>query len=156
MARSAAMQTADERMEQLHLSEWAIAALEREVLSVLEDDAVYGDPEPEEQPTETHHRAPRRHWRLTTAAIDARILLVPVILMFAVIGLIAAVGSTYVVAFVAFAALVVGVVLVAQLIITMTREVEHVSPETAALLEEEGVGDPDRLFGELLAARRSA
>lgn len=155
MERSAAAHTADARVEQLHLSDWAVDALERELRLVLVDDDAHGGTtsEPERAPS-TH--APRRHWRLTTAGFDARILLVPVVLMFGVIALIASVGNTYALAFVAFAGMVAGVSLVAELIATMTREVEHVSPETAALLEDEGVVDPDRLFGDLLAARRSA
>ncbi|MEH3053337.1 MAG: hypothetical protein PGN13_04915 [Patulibacter minatonensis] len=80
----------------------------------------------------------------------------PVTLMFVVVALVTTVGDTYVLAGVAFAGMVVGVTLVAELIASMTREIEHVSPETAALLEDEGVVDPDRLFGDLLAARRAA
>lgn len=43
-----------------------------------------------------------------------------------------------------------GTVVVATLLIGLTTEVEHVDPRSAALLEEEGVEDPDKLFTELV------
>lgn len=134
------------------LSSWAVAALEREVDQVVAYDHVEGQTGATWRPR--RGRA-RHHTRLTTAAVDARILVVPVALMFVVIALIAITGTSLVLVAVSFLALVVGVALVAELIASMTREVEHVSPETAALLAGEGVADPDRLFGDLLAARRS-
>jgi hypothetical protein len=44
----------------------------------------------------------------------------------------------------------VGMLLVAGVVIQLTTEVEHASPERAARLEEEGVADPDRLLSERL------
>jgi hypothetical protein len=46
---------------------------------------------------------------------------------------------------------VVGVLLVTTMVLRMTGEVEHLSPETSALLEDEGVDDPDGLFTALVA-----
>jgi len=46
---------------------------------------------------------------------------------------------------------VIGVMLVTTLVIRMTGEQEHLSPEAAALLEDEGVDDPDGLFSRLVA-----
>lgn len=134
------------------LSATALDALEREVQSVLSWEAEHGGPTG--APWRPSARAHRHHGRLVTAAADARILIVPVALMLIVTALVATVGDTYALVALAFAGLVVGVLLVAELIANMTREVEHVSPETAAILEHEGVVDPDRLFGDLLAARR--
>lgn len=145
------------RIEELHLSEWAIAALEREVNSVIADDRIYGAPDDTNAARSANAtRKTRRHWRVTTAISDARFLVVPVTLMFLVIGLVAEVGTTYLMAGIAFAGMVVGVGIVAEVIAGMLRETEHVSPETHALLEHEGIADPDRLFGELLAERRAA
>ncbi len=136
----------------LQLSAAADAALEREVDAVLDYEAAHGGPT---GASWRPRRVPqRRHWRLTTAAVDARVVVVPVVLMLLITALIATVGDTYVLVGVAFAALLVGVAIVAEVIAAMTREVEHVSPETAALLEDDGIADPDRLFGDRIAARR--
>lgn len=134
------------------LSASARDALEREVQSVLRYEAEHGGPTGE--PWRPSVRPHRHHRRLLAAAADARILIVPVALVLIVTALIALVGDTYALVALAFGGLVVGVILVAELIANMAREVEHVSPETAALLENEGVVDPDRLFGDLLASRR--
>ncbi len=138
----------------LQLSAAADAALDREVDAVLSYEAEHGGAT---GATWRPRRIPqRRHWRLTTAAVDARFVVVPVVLMLLITMLIATVGDTYALAGVAFLAMVVGVTIVAEVIAAMTREVEHVSPETAALLEDDGIADPDRLFGDRLAARRPA
>jgi hypothetical protein len=142
----------DDGVHDARLSEAANAALTWEVQAVIDGDAVHGGPTGEVW----HPRSDRsrRHWRLTTAVFDARILVVPALLAVAITGVIALIGDTYVMIAVAWVALVLGVLFVAEMIARMTREVEHLSPETAALLEGEGIGDPDRLFGDLLAQRR--
>jgi hypothetical protein len=43
-----------------------------------------------------------------------------------------------------------GTMLTATAAVQLTTEVEHVAPETAARLEEEGVADPDRVLTELV------
>lgn len=134
------------------LSSEAMDALEREVQSVLAYESEHGGPTG--APWRPSARPRRQRARLLTAVADARILVVPVALMLLVTALIATVGDTYGLVALAFAALLVGVGLVAELIANMTREIEHLSPQTAAILEHEGVVDPDRLFGDLLAARR--
>lgn len=147
----------DDGVHDPRLSDAANAALTWELHAVLESDAAHGGRtgevwHPRANPT-------RQHWRLTTAVLDARILVVPVAVMLGIIALvvvIAAMGESYVVVGIAGVAVLVGVVAVAEMIARMTREVEHLSPETAALLEGEGIGDPDRLFGDLLAQRRDA
>lgn len=44
-----------------------------------------------------------------------------------------------------------GLLLVATLVLRMTGELEHLSPTASALLEDEGVEDPDGLFTRLIA-----
>lgn len=46
---------------------------------------------------------------------------------------------------------VVGTVLVAGIMFRVTEETEHLPPDVVARLEDEGVGDPDRLFGDLVS-----
>jgi hypothetical protein len=43
-----------------------------------------------------------------------------------------------------------GTLVVATVALRLTTEVEHVAPETAARLEEEGVADPDRALSDLI------
>jgi hypothetical protein len=45
----------------------------------------------------------------------------------------------------------IGLLLVATLVLRMTGEQEHLSPTATALLEDEGVEDPDGLFTRLIA-----
>jgi hypothetical protein len=45
---------------------------------------------------------------------------------------------------------VAGLCVVTFLALQLTTETEHLAPETAARLEEEGVGDPDKVFTDLL------
>lgn len=77
--------------------------------------------------------------------------------VFAVVGVMIslATGSWW-----AFAAAIVahaiGTLLVATLAISKTTETEHVSPQLAARLHEEGVADPDRAFSELAAGGAGA
>ena len=123
-------------------------------MTFLDEDAARGGA-PSGDPWRMSRGTPRTHSKLVAALIDARIVVVPVTLMFVVIAIIGTIGDTYVLAGLAFAVLVLGVSLVAELIASMTRETEHVSPETAAMLENEGIVDPDRLFGDLIAARRN-
>ena len=150
---TAQMQGSGFEIHDPRLSDEANAALTDGVRHVLDDEA-------------THHRADgiwsptagsgRMRSRYMAAGFDARILVVPVALMLIVVALVPAVGSDYALALIPFAGMVIGVILVADLIVHMTRETEHVSPETAALLENEGIVDPDRLFGALLAEHRPA
>jgi hypothetical protein len=69
------------------------------------------------------------------------------IVVLAIVGL--ATGS--VIALVAaFAVLLIALALALRLVVGLTGEREHPSPELAALLEGEGVGDPDRLLTDLV------
>lgn len=44
----------------------------------------------------------------------------------------------------------IGTMLILGLVLGMTTETEHVSPTAAALLEDEGVSDPDGVFSDLV------
>lgn len=46
---------------------------------------------------------------------------------------------------------IAGTLVVTVLMVRVTGETEHLPPEVAARLEDEGVGDPDRLFTDLVA-----
>ncbi|MBO9532423.1 MAG: hypothetical protein J7513_05560 [Solirubrobacteraceae bacterium] len=155
MTQQLTLNDSGESVHDPRLSDEANLALTREVHAVLEGDAIYGGP----TGSTWHPRAgatPKRRPKLLAAAADARIVVVPIALMLVVVAVIGTIGDTYVMVGVAYAALIVAVAMVAELIASMTREVEHVSPETQALLEAEGIVDPDRLFGDLLAERRAA
>ena len=77
----------------------------------------------------------------------------------AVVGLLAALVIGAIVAFatgawwavvVALGLHALGTMLTATAAVQLTTEVEHVAPETAARLEDEGVADPDRLLTDLV------
>jgi len=67
-----------------------------------------------------------------------------------VIAVVALVSNTVAVLVVALAVLVLATLLATRFLFALTREDEHPDPETAALLEDEGVGDPDRLLQDLV------
>lgn len=56
----------------------------------------------------------------------------------------------------ALVVLVVATLLAARTLLGLTDEAEHPDPETAALLEAEGVGDPDRVLQQLVDEFRPA
>lgn len=51
---------------------------------------------------------------------------------------------------IAFGLDLIGVVVTAAFVVKMTDETEHLSPEATALLENEGVEDPDAFFNRLV------
>jgi hypothetical protein len=51
---------------------------------------------------------------------------------------------------IAFGLDLIGVVVTAAFVVKMTDETEHLSPEATALLENEGVEDPDAFFNQLV------
>lgn len=147
--------TPDLEVHDPRLTDEANAALTQEVAAVLELDRRYGGPA-EDEPWHHTRGKPRTHHQLTTAAFSARILIVPVAVLTVVVALVPTMGSSQLMALIPFTAVLIAVGIVIALILSMTRELEHVSPETAALLESQGILDPDRLFGDLLDERRHA
>ena len=69
------------------------------------------------------------------------------VVVLAIVGL--ATGSV-IALIAALAVLLVAVALAVRLVLGLTDDREHPSPELAALLGEEGVGDPDRLLTDLV------
>jgi membrane protein implicated in regulation of membrane protease activity len=67
-----------------------------------------------------------------------------------VIAVIALVWNTVAILVVALAVLLVATLLATRFLFGLMREGEHPDPDTAALLEEQGVGDPDRLLQDLV------
>jgi hypothetical protein len=80
-----------------------------------------------------------------------RLLLTTSLLAFVLVGVVAsiALGDWWALG-AALAVHAVGTAVVVALTLRLTRETEHVSPTLAARLEEEGVGDPDVFFTELV------
>jgi hypothetical protein len=66
-----------------------------------------------------------------------------------VVAVIALVWNTVAILVVALVVLVAATLLALRSLFGLMRETEHPDPETAALLEEQGVGDPDRLLQDL-------
>lgn len=99
------------------------------------------------------HRRDRNatHSPLLAPFVEMRLaLLVAVLVAALVLGVIGiAAGGAWVVVGV-FVALLLGIGAVIGLVAKMTAEQEHVSPETAARLEDEGVANPDHAFNELV------
>jgi hypothetical protein len=84
---------------------------------------------------------------LISARVGGVLTLITAVVVGAIVAL--ASGATWVL-IVALAVLCLGTVMVVGLVARLTGEVEHLDPDDAALLEEEGVGDPDRLLEELV------
>jgi hypothetical protein len=84
---------------------------------------------------------------LISARLGAVITLAAAVVVGAIIALVS--GATWVL-LVALAVLCLGTAVVVGAVYQLSDEVEHLAPEDAALLEEEGVGDPDRLLEELV------
>jgi hypothetical protein len=92
-----------------------------------------------------HHNA------AVVGAVEMRLMLSIVGLMFVMIGTIVLVGlDGYWWLLLALGALGPTTVIVATVITRMTDEFEHLSPETAAVLSHEGVPDPDGFFTQLV------
>jgi hypothetical protein len=84
---------------------------------------------------------------LISARVGGVLTLITAVVVGAIIAL--ASGATWVL-IVALVVLCLGTAAVVGLVARLTGEVEHLDPDDAALLEEEGVGDPDRLLEELV------
>jgi hypothetical protein len=98
------------------------------------------------------------HGGFVAALIDARLLLGVTFVVVLIAGLVATLATGAWLILVGLLALhAVGTIAVALGVVRLAGETEHVSPELAARLEAEGVGDPDRMFTDLVAeVRRSS
>lgn len=107
---------------------------------------------------EVDKQAPRhsreRHAKHSTmgAALAANRPMIVVTFLVALVlgGIVAMVTDQYWAVILAIALHAIGTLVVAGAAIHLSTEVEHVDPTVAARLEEEGVGDPDRVLSELV------
>jgi hypothetical protein len=135
------------RSEDPGLTPEANRLLTEEVREVIGADEV-------EVPVDTPHRSTDRHGGhspLVATLIANRPLIIVTLLAALVVGGIVSLTTGYYVAVL----LAVGLhalctMLVAAGAVQLTTQVEHVGPETAARLEQEGVADPDRVLTELV------
>jgi hypothetical protein len=103
---------------------------------------------PEDAPDRSGERH-GRHSPFVTALISNGALIIITFVSLVVVGAIVALttGAWWAVV-VAAAVHAVGTMIVVGMAVAMSTETEHVSPEAAARLEEEGVADPDALLSE--------
>lgn len=106
-----------------------------------------------EVPRDTPHRAQEAHAThspLAGTLVSNRPLIIVTLLAAVVVGGIISLATGYYVAVLLAVGLhALATLLVAAGAIQLTTQVEHVAPETAARLEQEGVADPDRVLTEL-------
>lgn len=100
------------------------------------------------------HRSDRHatHSSLVASAIAVRVelfLVGGILAMTALIAVAMTASSSWLVG-ITTVLLLPAVALIARFVLALFDEHEHLDPETAAMLSEEGVGDPDRVFNELV------
>jgi hypothetical protein len=107
-----------------------------------------------EVPRETPHRAQEAHATrspIVATLVSNRPLIVVTLLAALVVGgIISLATGWYVAVLLAVGLHALATLVVAAGAIQLTTQVEHVAPETAARLEEEGVADPDRVLSQLV------
>jgi hypothetical protein len=107
-----------------------------------------------EVPRDTPHRAEEAHAThspMVGTLVSNRPLIIVTLLAAVVVGGIISLATGYYVAVLLAVGLhALATLLVAAGAIQLTTQVEHVAPETAARLEQEGVADPDRVLTELV------
>jgi hypothetical protein len=105
-------------------------------------------------PVGTPRRAGDRHGDhstlVATLVSNRPIILVTLLMAVVVGGIVSLTTGWYVAVLLAVGLHALGTMLVAAGAVQLTTQVEHVAPETAARLEAEGVGDPDRVLGQLV------
>jgi hypothetical protein len=135
------------RSEDPNLTPEANRLLTEEVREVIGRDEV-------EVPRDTPRRAEETHATrspLMATLISNRPLIIVTLLAAIVVGGIISIATGFYVAVLLAVGLhALATLLVAAGAIQLTTQVEHVAPETAARLEQEGVADPDRVLTELV------
>ncbi|HET6509181.1 MAG TPA: hypothetical protein VFG42_20465 [Baekduia sp.] len=129
--------------------------LSPEALALLTEELREATGHPDAEIPEGRHRSPVEQagrWSPGVADIvnNRRLLLVTFLTAIVVGAIISIVTGWFGALLIALAVHAVATLIVAAGVIQLTGEVEHVSPETAARLEAEGVADPDRLFTDIL------
>lgn len=136
------------RSQDPSLSDRANAVLTDELRRVVGADAV-------EVPADRPHVEKRRHGGHSgplVELVDNRLALGMIGLAAVVVGaVITLITGSWIFLVIAIALDLIGLLLVATLVLRMTGEQEHLSPTATALLEDEGVEDPDGLFTRLIA-----
>jgi hypothetical protein len=107
-----------------------------------------------EVPRDTPHRAEEAHATrspiVATLVSNRPLIIVTLLAALVVGGIISLATGWYVAVLLAVGLHALATLLVAAGAIQLTTQVEHVAPETAARLEEEGVADPDRVLTQLV------
>jgi fatty acid desaturase len=107
-----------------------------------------------EVPRDTPRRAQEAHAThspLVATLVSNRPLIIVTLLAALVVGGIVSIATGwYVAVLLAVGLHALATLLVAAGAIQLTTQVEHVAPETAARLEQEGVADPDRVLSQLV------
>jgi hypothetical protein len=136
------------RADDPELSPEANALLTEELRDAIGEDHVAL---PADRAEEAGHVRAAGHRTLATQFAVNRMLIVITLAMLIVVGVIVALATGNWWAVVAAVAVhAVGTFLVLSLTLQLSSEVEHVSPSTAAKLEDEGVADPDRALSDLI------
>jgi hypothetical protein len=108
-----------------------------------------------EVPAGRHDSAGDRHAThraFMADVINARLaLLTTALVLLITLGVAALSGGGVIVLIVVVLAMLAAASALVVMTMRMAGEVEHVAPETAAALDGEGVGDPDRLLTDLVA-----
>jgi hypothetical protein len=134
----------DVRSSDPSLSAEANDRLTRELREIIGSDRV-------SVPADPAHERHGTHAPWTADAIGSRLGWILIALAgIAVAAIVALAWNTTASLLVALAVLVVTTIAALAVALNATSEVEHPDPQTAALLEEEGVGDPDRLLEDLV------
>jgi hypothetical protein len=106
---------------------------------------------PEDRARDAGRISTRTHRSLVTQLLVNRMLVGITFAMLVVVGVIASLATDSWWALVAAVGVhAIGTFLVLSFTLQISSEVEHVSPTTAARLEDEGVGDPDRALSDLI------
>jgi hypothetical protein len=135
------------RSDDPSLSSEANQRLTEELREIIGADAV---DVPRGRPDPSHARH-ARHTPIASELIADRLGYAAAALVLIVVLAIVGLATGSVIALIAaFAVLLIAITLALWLVLGLTAEREHPSPELAALLEEEGVGDPDRLLTDLV------
>jgi hypothetical protein len=107
-----------------------------------------------EVPRDTPRRSEEAHAThsplVATLVANRPLIIVTLLAAVVVGGIISIATGLYVAVLLAVALHALATLLVASGALQLTTQVEHVGPETAARLEEEGVADPDRVLTELV------
>jgi hypothetical protein len=135
------------RSEDPSLSEEANRLLTDELRDVVGREEVEV---PAGTPRRTAQARGRRSRFVATLATHRQIFVVSLLAALVIGAIVALSTGAWWAVVVALAVHALGTMVVATAAIELTTDVEHVAPETAARLEDEGIADPDRVLTELV------